>query len=92
MEVTSVRIHKIEREGYRMKGIASITIDNALAIHDIRIIEGNNGLYIAMPSRRTPVGYKDLVHPINQEIRATFEKAILDAYEKEDVYTPFDEE
>lgn len=89
MEITSVKIRKFEREGSRMKGFASVVIDNAIAIHDIRIIEGDNGLFIAMPSRKTPVGdYKDTVHPINQEVRTIFEKEILDAYDKaEDVQT-----
>ena len=89
MEITSVKIRKFEREGSRMKGFASVVVDNAIAIHDIRIIEGDNGLFIAMPSRKTPVGeYKDTVHPINQEIRTLFEKEILDPYDKaEDVQT-----
>lgn len=88
MKITSVRIRKVERENSRMKGIASVVIDDAVAIHDIRIIEGDNNLFIAMPSRKTPAGeYKDIVHPINQEVRTMFEKEILDAYENaEDVY------
>jgi stage V sporulation protein G len=82
MEITSVRVHKVELENSRMKGIASVVIDDAIAIHDIRIIEGKENLFIAMPSRKTPAGeYKDIVHPINQEVRTTFEKTILDAYE-----------
>ena len=82
MKITSVNVRKIEKEGSRMKGIASI-----LAVHDIRIIEGDNGLFIAMPSRKTASGgYRDIAHPINPEVRAMFEEAILDAYEKaEDV-------
>ena len=87
MEITSVKIRKVERENSRMKGIASVVIDDAIAIHDIRIIEGDNNLFIAMPSRKTPAGeYRDIVHPINQEVRTMFEKEILDAYENaEDV-------
>ncbi len=82
MEITSVKIRKVEKENSRMKGIASVVVDNAIAIHDIRIIEGDNNLFIAMPSRKTPAGeYKDIVHPINQEVRTMFEKEILDAYE-----------
>ena len=65
-----------------MKGIASILLDDSFAVHDIRIIEGDNGLFIAMPSRKTATGgYRDIAHPINPETRAMFEKAILDAYE-----------
>lgn len=85
MEITKVRIRKIEREGSRMKGIATVTVDDAIAIHDIRIIEGDNGLFIAMPSRKNAIGeYRDTAHPINKEVRAMFEKAIFDAYEKAD--------
>lgn len=93
MEITSVKIRKVEKENSRMKGIASVVVDNAIAIHDIRIIEGDNNLFIAMPSRKTPAGeYKDIVHPINQEVRTMFEKEILDAYEKaDDVQTSSEE-
>ena len=86
MEITSVKIRKVE------KGIASVVVDNAIAIHDIRIIEGDNGLFIAMPSRKTPVGeYKDIAHPINQEVRTMFEKEILDAYDKAEDVQPAEE-
>ena len=83
MEITSVSVRKIEKEGSRMKGIASVLLDDAFAVHDIRIIEGDNGLFIAMPSRKTATGgYRDIAHPINPEVRAMFEEAILEAYEK----------
>ncbi len=93
MEITQVRIRKYEREGNKMRGIATVTVDNAIAIHDIRIIEGDNGLFIAMPSRKTPTGdYRDIAHPVNQEVRTMFEKAIFDAYDKlEDETTEEDE-
>ena len=81
MKITSVNVRKVEKEGSRMKGIASVLIDDCFAIHDIRIIEGDNGLFIAMPSRKTPTGgYRDIAHPINPETRALFEEAILEAY------------
>ena len=81
MQVTSVSVRKIEKEGSRMKGIASVLIDDCFAVHDIRIIEGDNGLFIAMPSRKTSTGgYKDIAHPINPEVRKQFEDAILEAY------------
>jgi len=89
MEITSVKVKKEEREGSRMKGRASVLIDNGLAIHNIRIIEGKNGLFIAMPSTSREVEnedgemvtvHRDTVHPINPEIRAMFEEAILKAY------------
>lgn len=83
MKITSVNVRKIEKEGSRMKGIASILLDDSFAVHDIRIIEGDNGLFIAMPSRKTATGgYRDIAHPINPEVRAMFEDAILDAYDK----------
>ena len=87
MKITSVNVRKIEKEGSRMKGIASVLLDDSFAVHDIRIIEGDNGLFIAMPSRKTATGgYRDIAHPINPEVRAMFEEAIIDAYEKvEDV-------
>ena len=83
MKITSVNVRKIDKEGSRMKGIASVLLDDSFAVHDIRIIEGDNGLFIAMPSRKTATGgYRDVAHPINPEVRAMFEEAILDAYEK----------
>ena len=81
MKIISVNVRKIEKEGSRMKGIASVLIDDSFAVHDIRIIEGDNGLFIAMPSRKTAVGgYRDIAHPINPEVRAMFEEAIFEAY------------
>ena len=83
MKITSVTVKKIEKENSRMKGIASVLIDDCFAVHDIRIIEGTKGLFIAMPSRKTSTGgFRDIAHPINQEVRTMFEKEILDAYEK----------
>ena len=81
MKITSVNVRKIEKEGSRMKGIASVLLDDSFAVHDIRIIEGDNGLFIAMPSRKTAVGgYRDIAHPINPEVRTMFEEAIFEAY------------
>lgn len=93
MKITSVNVRKIEKESSRMKGIASVLIDDSFAVHDIRIIEGDNGLFIAMPSRKTATGgYRDIAHPINPEVRAMFEEAIIDAYEKaEDTDTEVEE-
>lgn len=83
MKITSVNVRKIEKEGSRMKGIASVLLDDSFAVHDIRVIEGDNGLFIAMPSRKTTTGgYRDIAHPINPEVRAMFEEAIIDAYNK----------
>lgn len=83
MKITSVNVRKFEKENSRMKGIASILIDDSFAVHDIRIIEGDNGLFIAMPSRKTATGgYRDIAHPINSEVRSMFEETILKAYEE----------
>ncbi len=82
MNITDVRIRKITTEG-KMKAIVSITLDNEFVVHDIKIIEGQSGNFIAMPSRRTPDGeFKDIAHPINTETREKIQKSILDAYEK----------
>ena len=81
MKITSVDVHKVEKEDSRMKGFASVVIEDCFAIHDIRIIEGDNGLFIAMPSRaKSSGGYKDVAHPINQETRTMFAEAILAKY------------
>ena len=83
MKITSVNVRKIAKEGSRMKGIASVLLDDSFAVHDIRIIEGDNGLFIAMPSRKTATGeYKDVCHPINPDVRTEFTNAVLDAYKK----------
>ena len=83
MKITSVNVRKINKESSRMKGIASVLIDDSFAVHDIRIIEGDNGLFIAMPSRKTNEDtFKDICHPINPETRSLFEKAIFDEFEK----------
>ena len=83
MKITNVSIRKSDREDSRMKAIASVLLDDEFAVHDIRIIEGTKGLLIEMPSRKTSTGgYKDIAHPISQEVRTMFEKEILDAYEK----------
>ena len=83
MKITSVSIRRAEREDSRMKAIASVLIDDEFAVHDIRIIEGTKGLFIAMPSRKTSTGgYRDIAHTISQDVITMFEKAVLDAYEK----------
>lgn len=84
MKITSVKVRKIEKENSRMKGIASVLLDDSFAVHDIRIIEGDNGVFIAMPSRKTATGgYRDIAHPTNAEVRQMFEQAILEEYQKE---------
>ena len=83
MKVTSVNVRIAENEDSKMKGIASVIVDDCFAVHDIRIIEGENGLFTAMPSRKTATGkYRDVAHPINQECRKMFDDAILEEYNK----------
>ena len=83
MKITSVSVKKVEKEDSRMKGIATIVLDDQLAIHDIRIIEGDNGLFTPMPSRKTATGgYRDVAHPITTAARNMIEKAILDSYKE----------
>ena len=83
MKITSVSVRKITKENSRLRGIASVLLDDSFAIHDIRIIEGDNGLFIAMPSRKTATGeYTDVCHPINPDVRTEFTNAVLDAYNK----------
>lgn len=85
MKITSVNVRKVEKEDSRMKGIASVLLDDCFAIHDIRIIEGDNGLFIAMPSRKTATGgYRDIAHPITPECRKMFEDAIVEAFNNEE--------
>lgn len=82
MQVTDVRVRKIAKEG-RMKAVVSITLDEEFVVHDIKVIEGDKGLFIAMPSKRTADGeYKDIAHPINSSTRDAIQKAILESYEK----------
>ncbi len=82
MQITDVRIRRVEKEG-KMKAVVSITIDGEFVAHDIKVIEGEKGLFIAMPSRRAADGeYRDITHPINSETREWLQNLILDAYEK----------
>ena len=86
MKITSVNVRKIEKENSRMKGMATVVIDDGFVVRDIRIIEGDKGLFIAMPSKKRPDGeYHDIAHPINQEVRSMFEEAIFKAYEEAEV-------
>ena len=82
INITNVKVIKTEGN-FSVKGIASITIDDSFVVHDIKIIETQNGLFVAMPSRKTPAGeFKDIAHPINAEARELMQKAILSEYEK----------
>ena len=80
MQITDVRVRRIEKEG-KMKAIVSITLDNEFVIHDIKVIEGEKGLFIAMPSRKDENGvFRDIVHPISAAARKMMESQILEAY------------
>lgn len=82
MNITDIRVRKLDRDGIKLKAVASVTLDNAIVVHDVKIIQGENGLFIAMPSRKLDDGtYKDIAHPINAEARAELQKAVLEAYE-----------
>lgn len=81
MQITDVRVRRIDKEG-KMKAIVSITLDDEFVIHDIKVIEGEKGLFIAMPSRKTTDGeYRDIAHPINSATRDMIQRVILDKYE-----------
>lgn len=81
MDITDIRIRRIETMG-KLKAVVSVTFDDMFAIHDMKIIEGQNGYFIAMPSRRTPSGeYKDIAHPINSDARSMIQTAILEKFE-----------
>ena len=81
MEITDIRIRKINLES-KMKAVVSVTFDNCLVIHDIKVIEGSDKLFVAMPSRKTPEGeFKDIAHPINMDMRDKLEKGILEKYQ-----------
>lgn len=82
MQITDVRVRKTYTEG-KLRGIVSITFDDQFVVHDIKVIEGQSGYFIAMPSRKTAEGeYKDICHPITSDTRKEVQRAVLDAYEK----------
>jgi len=83
LTITDIRVKRVSTEG-KMKAVVSVTFDDAFVVHDIKVIEGQDKLFTAMPSRKTPEGeYKDIAHPINSEMRTQLEKVILAKYEEE---------
>ena len=81
MTITDVRVRKVAKDG-KMKAVVSITLDNVFVVHDIKVIEGEKGLFIAMPSRKASDGeYKDIAHPINSSTREKIQRIILEKYE-----------
>lgn len=82
MNITDVRIRKLRDDG-KMKAVVSLTFDDAFVVHDIKVIEGQNGLFVAMPSRKVgEADYRDIAHPINQETRTKIQDIIFEEYEK----------
>ena len=82
MQITDVRVRKVTKEG-KMKAVVSITIDNEFVVHDIKVIDGEKGLFIAMPSRKAADGeYRDIAHPINSNNRERIQREILEKYEE----------
>lgn len=82
INITDIRIRKINYEG-RMKAVVSITFDDSFVVHDVKVVEGNNGLFVAMPSRKMPDGeYRDIAHPISSDAREVIQTAVLKAYEE----------
>lgn len=82
MKITDIKVRKMSAEG-KMKAIVSVTLDNMLVIHDIKVIEGQEKMFVAMPSRKNAEGeYKDIVHPITSEMREYIQSAILDKYQE----------
>jgi len=83
MKITDIRIRIVKKDDNKLKAVASLTIDDCFAVHDIKVIDGNQGLFIAMPSRKTPEGnFKDIVHPLNTETREEIRDLILAEYQK----------
>ena len=84
MTISDVRVRIVQKEDIKLKAVASITIDDCFVIHDIKVIEGNDGYFVAMPSRKTNDGeYKDIAHPINTETRQIVIDAVLNAFKDE---------
>lgn len=84
MKISDVRVRLVQKNDSKLKAVASFTIDDSFVVHDIKIIEGSENYFIAMPSRKTSEGeYKDIVHPINSETRETIINLILDVFNKE---------
>ncbi|MBO5884851.1 MAG: septation regulator SpoVG [Clostridia bacterium] len=85
MNITEIRVRLVKKEGSKLKAVASMTIDECFVVHDIKVIQGTEGLFISMPSRKTPEGeYKDIVHPINTQTREKISEQIIAAYQKQE--------
>ncbi|MBQ4463419.1 MAG: septation regulator SpoVG [Eubacterium sp.] len=88
MQITDIRVRMVSADS-KMRAVVSVTFDDCFVVHDIKVIEGEKGLFIAMPSRKTSDGeYRDIAHPINREMRTSLETAILDVYKEEQARAP----
>lgn len=84
MDITDVRVRLVQKDDSKLRAVASVTFDECFVVHDIKVIEGNDGNFIAMPSRKTPDGeFKDIAHPIKTDVRANIISAVISAYETE---------
>lgn len=94
MKITDVRLRKVNNPDTRMKALASITFDESFVVHDLRVIDGNNGMFVAMPSKRTADGeFRDIAHPINSDMRQHVQEEVMRVYEEtEDPVEPAEEE
>jgi stage V sporulation protein G len=82
MKITDIRVRKVAKQG-KMRAVVSVTFDDEFVVHDIKVIEGERGLFIAMPSKKSSDGeYRDIAHPINSDMRGVLQSAILEAYDK----------
>ena len=92
MKITDIRVRKVAKQG-KMRAVVSVTFDNEFVVHDIKVIEGERGLFIAMPSKKSADGeYRDIAHPINSDMRGILQSRILEAYDKASLEEPEGEE
>ena len=90
MRITDVRVRSVSKKESKLKAFVSITLDDALVIHNLKVIEGKNGLFVAMPSKKNNKGeFRDILHPINLETRKMIEDSVLGAYNKELKNNPY---
>ena len=93
MNISEVRVRLVKKDEGKLKAVASITIDNCFVVHDVKILEGSDDFFIAMPSKKTPDGeYKDIVHPLNTETREMLKKVVLEEFEKVKSQVAIDEQ
>ncbi len=93
MNISEVRVRLVKKDEGKLKAVASVTIDGCFVVHDVKILEGNEDYFIAMPSKKTPDGeYKDIVHPLNTETREMLKKTVLEEYEKAKAQAAEDEQ